>query len=366
MSPTVLRSVSRQYLVALLGVLGAVVTIFLVVDFVDQMRRYTGPNWARDAAVLYALKALVVAHQMAPAAMLLGAGLAVSAVRQRGELTALKALGFPPSALLFPVGALALLVAWGMVLFDEKVVVRAARRSEEIAAQRFNKWGEFGLFSAPRQWFRAGDSVFHLRGGDPVAGFDDATVLTLSADFTLTRRLDATRMEPLGGTRWRLVDVTDRRFSPAGASAVTQAAEGVYDLGVEPTAFRILTGRPEQLRLSQLRDQIRSRQEVGLPANTYALALHNRFAYPLAGLPAALLAVLLAIRPSRKGHVTAALVEGLGVSVILWGVMVACRALVSSERLPPPVAAWLPFTLLVGVSAVLWLRREGHLGGGAG
>ncbi|MCI0574165.1 MAG: LptF/LptG family permease [Myxococcaceae bacterium] len=366
MSRTLIKSLCRQYAATFVAVFAAVVAVFLVADFVDNARSYKGSDWVADVALLYGYKALVVGHQLAPAALLLAAGMTVSALRRRGELTALKALGFPPHALLLPVGLCALAVSAGMVVFDERVVVGAARRVEELSAQRFNRGASWDFSFTRKEWFRVGDRFFELRQGDADTGFAQVTVLTLTPEFTLARRVDAERMESLGGTRWRLSGVTDRRFSTSGASTVSREAEGEYDLGVDPSAFRIRLGRPEHMRLKQLQEQIHARSEVGLASQQFALALHNRFAYPLAGLPAALLAVLLAVRPGRRGHLTTALVEGLGVSVGLWGVMVACRTLVASERLAPALAAWLPCALLLGVATLLWLRREGQLGGGAG
>jgi lipopolysaccharide export system permease protein len=115
------------------------------------------------------------------------------------------------------------------------------------------------------------------------------------------------------------------------------------------------------MRLKELREQIVARAEVGLATRQYQLALHNRFAYPLAGFPAALLAVGLALRTNRRGHLTAAVVEGLLIAVAMWGLMVVSRTLVLTERLAPQVAAWMPMFLLSVAAAALWLRREGWL-----
>jgi lipopolysaccharide export system permease protein len=138
--------------------------------------------------------------------------------------------------------------------------------------------------------------------------------------------------------------------------------EAEYDLGVSADTFRIRPGRPEQMRLPVLREQIVVREEVGLESRQFSLALHNRFAYPLAGFPAAMLAVGLALRPGRKGHLTVAIVEGLLISVTMWGLMVVARTLVLTERLTPVVAAWMPTALLVVGAVLLWLRGEGRLG----
>jgi lipopolysaccharide export system permease protein len=54
-------------------------------------------------------------------------------------------------------------------------------------------------------------------------------------------------------------------------------------------------------------------------------------------------------------------VEGLLISVAMWGLMVVSRTLVMTERMAPAVAAWLPLAVLFVVAAALWLRREGWL-----
>jgi lipopolysaccharide export system permease protein len=104
---------------------------------------------------------------------------------------------------------------------------------------------------------------------------------------------------------------------------------------------------------------------VGLPSALFRLALANRFAYPLAGVPAALLAALIAMRRTKSG-LTGAFVEGLLLCTALWGLMVVARSLVMAGRVPPPVAAWLPLLALTGMCAAELgfpsLRRRLRLG----
>jgi lipopolysaccharide export system permease protein len=359
MKGTLLRYVARTYLAFFLGIFAAVLAIFLVADFVDRGRNYSGPGWVSAAALLYFYKGLVAAHQLGPAAMLLAAGATVSSLRKRGEVTAMRALTFGPAALYVPIGLCAAVLGLGLIAFDESVVARAGRRVDEINTQRFNRWGDWRIYYTPKQWFRRGDRVFYLRGGDAEGGFTNATVLTLTDDFRLSRRLDAERMRPVEGTRWELAGVVERTFTPEGATQLRFAASEVVDLGTEGRAFRIRPGRPEQMRLKQLREQLVARKEVGLPTALFGLAMHNRFAYGFAGIPAALLAVGLALRPGRRGHLTVAMVEGLVVVVVLWGMMVVGRTLASNQHLPPWVAAWAPSLVLMVASAALWLQQVG-------
>ncbi len=366
MTKTVFLYVGRTYIALVGGILGGLLAIFLVADFVDRAKAYSGPNWVSDVAVLYGYKALLSIHQLAPAALLLGAGTAVSLVRKRGELTALSSLSFGPISFYAPIAAVAIICSAFLVVFDEEVVVHAGARIDQISSQRFNRWGDWTLFFLPQKWFRRGDWIFYLREGKADSGFEDVTLLKITPEFRLAERWDAQRMVSAGGTRWRLFGVVSRRFLGTGATTLETADRAELDLDATAQDFRIVPGRPEQMKLPELADQVRTRHLVGLPTGQFALAMHNRFAYPLAAVPAAVLTAGLALRRGRKGHVTAALLEGLLITMALWAMMVICRTLATAERLSPAAAAWAPVAVLSVAAATLWLRHEGRLAFTAG
>jgi lipopolysaccharide export system permease protein len=360
MSRTLFWYVVRTYLVLLLGIFGALLAIFLVADFVDRAKSYSGPNWISDVARLYGFKALVAAHQLGPAALLLSAGTTVSLVRKRGELTALSSLAFGPSTFYAPIGLCALVLTAGLMVFDEYVVVEAGPKIDEITTQRFNRWDDWALHFVPQKWFRRGDRIFYMRSGNTDRGFENVTILRLTPDFRLAERTDAQRMSFRSDTRWLLRGVVRRQFAENGETTVEHADRVEDDFNATASDFRILLGRPEQMDLGELREQIRARNRVGLPSGQFALALHNRFAYPLAALPAVFLTIGLALRLGRRGHLTAALLEGLIIAMGLWGMMVVFRTLVLAKHLSPAIAAWAPALTLTFCAAFLWL---GHHGG---
>jgi lipopolysaccharide export system permease protein len=352
------RYVLRMYLGYFVGTLFVLLAVFLVIDFVDRAKSYTGPAWVRDALVLYGYKAVVAVQQLGPAALLLAGGAAISVLRKRGEVTALESLGFGWLAHLAPIGLAALVLSAGLIAFDEWAVVKAGRRVDEITAQRFHRWGDWRFYFQPKQWFRIGDRIFYLRAGGPDEGFRDVTVLRFTPSFGLVQRIDAASMVHQSETRWRMDGAVERRFYEDGTSTLTQLESAVYDLGAEKRALRIRQGRPEQMRMAELRQQVEARAEVGLPSSQFSLALHNRFAYPLAGVPAAVLALGLALRPGRRASLTTAIAQGLLIAASLWGLMVVSRTLVLSDRLSPQVAAWLPLAVLVAAASVVWYGRE--------
>ena len=339
------RHLCRMYLRLTATIFGGVLTVFLVADFVDRAKSYTGPNWVRDVVVLYGYKAVVAGHQLAPAALLLGAGALVAVLRSKGELTAIQALGFSRWTLYGPVLLVSVVMAAGLVVLDEKVVGRAGRRVDEITTLRFHRWGDWRSFYGRKQWFRQGDSILHLQEGNADEGFRGVTVLTLDASFALRERLEADTMAYLSGTSWRLTGVSLRSFEGQAGSKIHTLPDGVFDLGVARSDLSIRPGRPEQMSAAVLVEQIRARRTVGLPDRLFSLALHNRVAVPLMAVPASLLALALALRAGRQG-ITGVLMQGLLVTLALWGLMVVARGLVVGGRLAPALAAWAPVVLL--------------------
>ncbi len=148
----------------------------------------------------------------------------------------------------------------------------------------------------------------------------------------------------------------ERTFGATSGLELRRDAARTMDLGLEKNLVVIAPGKPEHLRVPVLLAQEEIRRTVGLPVQELQLALHNRFSYPLTGLFAALISVGLALRPRREARLTLALVEGLGVAVVLWGLLVIGRALVLGDHVSAPTASWAPLATLALLSAALWKR----------
>lgn len=348
---------ARRAALAFAGALAAVVAIFLAVDFAENAGLFRGPGWVALAAEVYANKAAVVAWQTAPAAMLLAAALTASGLRRTSEYTALRALGLGPWRVAAPVLAVALAAGAAMAWLGDAVASGAAARADELLAARSGSDGP-RRFRERKSWFRGhgGRRIYHLRAAAEGGAFERVTVLELSPDFHLSRRIDAERMEPGTATGvWLLHAGTERRFE--GAALRTESfGERSYAFGDGPDAFSVLPGRPGQMRQAVLSRQIGLRRELGLPVAEYVLEWHNKWAWPAAGIPAGLLALALALRRDRRGHFTAALLESVGVSLAFWLTHGLSFSLGLSGRLPAAVAPWVAGVLFLAVGSAA-LRR---------
>jgi len=354
-----LRHVALRALVAFLGAITAVVGLFLVVDFAENASAFKGPGWVAAAVELYANRAAQVAYQTAPAAMLLAAAVTASGLRKTREYDAMRALGLGPWRVAGPVLAVALLVAGATAVLGDAVALEAGARGDEILATRFGRSaGGWKKWQERKSWFRGRDGrrIYHLRAAAEDGGFERVTVLELTPAFGLARRIDAEWMRPGAAPgEWLLGNGSERRFGPE-RSTLEPFAERAYAFGDGADAFAVRPGRPGQMRAGVLSRQIDLRRGLGLPTAEYVLEWHQKWSWPLAGVPAGLLSLALALRRDRRGHFTAALVEAVAVSLGYWLVQGLCFSLGMSGRLPPAAAAWLADALFLAAGA-LALRR---------
>jgi lipopolysaccharide export system permease protein len=353
------RYVARLYLLFFVGALWGAVTIFLVGDLGDRWELFLGKA-ARDVLDLFVNKAAVLVHQLTPVAMLLAAGATVSTLRKRGEWLGMQALGVSRWAVLVPVCGCAAFVSGAAMAWGEFVVTRAGPRVDRLMVQKFGLWGDYRFYYFPQSWFRVGDHLINVRGEtDPAGVMHDVTVLELDQSFRLVARYDAQEFASLGGDRWRLGGVTGWRFS--GDGVALERAAGALDLclaGTTPSTFQLRVGRPEQMRLIDLLRQQEVRAQLGLGTERFVLATHERFAFPITGWVATVLAALLALRQERRGHLTLTLVEGLLVTVALFSLVIVGRRLALGHHLPVEVAAWLPALMPLGAALALWWRVD--------
>jgi lipopolysaccharide export system permease protein len=304
--------------------------------------------------------------------MIIAAALLVAWLGRRGELIGLVSVGLSPLRLCAPIALFAALLAGVLVWMQERVVIFADARAEEITATRFNRWGDWAVWHAESSWVRGREGRIFRLGTPSHGGFEPASVLEVDAKFRLVRRLDAKRLEFTRPGEWLLSDVVERRYVSDAGQKAAPAAEPIVEqasatlLQPFPDTLEELSlrnGRPRQLPWGALREQAARRERLGQPVREYQITLAERAFAPLLLVPAALAAVGLLLRRTRKSGgrglpLSAALALGLGLSLGLWALTVVLHAAAVGGALPPWVAGGVPSSCCAALAAaVFWPGR---------
>jgi LPS export ABC transporter permease LptG/LPS export ABC transporter permease LptF len=156
-----------------------------------------------------------------------------------------------------------------------------------------------------------------------------------------------------------LEDWTRHEADPAGEYRVFRGAHMVLNLnpaGMFP-AGGIAKGLRE-MSVPELRDRIESMRQAGASVHTELFELHKRYSIPAACLVFGLIGLALGAT-NRRDAKLASFVLGVGVIFAYYLLLWFGQSLVRGQRIPSPMAAWLPNLVLgaLGVALFRWRDR---------
>ncbi|HLV59795.1 MAG TPA: LptF/LptG family permease [Fredinandcohnia sp.] len=356
------RYLARTYARIALSTFLAIVAVVLVIDFADRAYSFRGEGWFQNMLRLYANLAIDLGYQAAPSAFLVAAGITVSSLRAQGEYVAFLALGNRPGRLIAVLLGTVSVFCLGLLVLHETVAADAARRAEEIKIRDFRRPQNIGAYFQQSQWFRSGKWVYNLREREG-AGFRNVTLYELGDDFSLVRRIDAEAMLPKSDG-WRFEHARVASFRAGELQGIEEGEALELELPERPEDFQLRTGRPRHLPLRELLAQIRLRQRLGLEDVGYRQELFRRVAFPFSAVPASLVAIRLAMRRNRRGHLATSLGEGILLSLLLWTLFTIFQAFGLSGAISPAVSGLAPLAVFfvlglgLGVFQDLSFRRR--------
>jgi len=337
----VLRYLLRAVLLRLALALPALTAIYLAFYLADQGRLLAADlGWARAlwAALLHLPLALV---QMMPVALLVAAVLALSTLRQRGELEALATFGCSPGRLCAPVLTAGLVAALLTLLLDEAVVPPCEQAIDRLRGS--TRVSALTGLGAPPAWLRQGAWFYNVEGGRLLA-------LEVDHQFRVTRRVEGT----VAAGRLSGATVADLRSGSLRRRPV--------DRFVLPGLDRLapLWERPnlraEAMGIASLGRRLRQLRQAGHERSAERLVFHTKLAFPLVSLAMALIACAFAL-----GHRPAAPIRDLagavGLALASWALLATGWALARGGWISPVAGVWGPLAATLCLGGVLVARR---------
>ncbi len=114
----------------------------------------------------------------------------------------------------------------------------------------------------------------------------------------------------------------------------------------------------QEMTITQLEEQIGTKESQGLSAHNEIMALQQKFSIPVACLVFAIIGLALGVS-SRKDGKLAGFVVGIGVVFLYYIIMYTSEALTKGLWLPADISRWMPNLILgpLGLAALVWRSR---------
>lgn len=358
---------ARKFLVMLISVSLAFLAILLLLDVVDQIRRFDiGTISLGQALRLAALNTPQGLYRIAPILVMLATlglflGLARSSelvVTRAAGRSALRALAAPVVAAIL-VGAVAVAVI--------NPLVAATSKRFETLSERFEQGGASVLsISTEGLWLRQGGETGQIVIRAARSSLDgtvlfDATFLGFDAEGAPAYRIDARRAELTRGA-WRIEDAKRWTFSTATRANAERDAT-THDLLTLPTdltreRIRDSFGTPSSIPIWDLPGFIADLEHAGFSARAHKVWLQMELALPLVYAAMVMLAAVFTMRHTRFGRTGIMVLMALGLGLGLFFLRNFAQVLGENGQIPVPLAAWSPPAIGILTALALMLHLE--------
>ncbi len=339
--------------VALLVLVALVVFMALIGELGDIGR---GDYSLTDMLWYVALTIPRRAHDLFPAAAVVGALGAVGGLAAGSELVAYRAAGLSRLRISLAVVAGAALVLIPMLLVGEWLAPKGELMAQSLRVRQMT--GGSGLAGGGGLWVRHGDTIVHARR--PIAGEapDDVALAEVEIFQFDQARLQSAIHAGLAehdGEGWVLNKVRESRFVDNRVELL-HADQRRWGQLMDPALLQTAVAKPKYLGLSELRPYVNYLDENGLDARAYRTALWWRIAYPFSVLAVVLAGMPFVFGSWRSGGMGQRLFVGMLLGAGFYMANKTIGSLAQVYNLSAPLAAFVPSLALVLLAVVL-LRR---------
>lgn len=355
------RYLLREYAKIFTMCFSGLMTIYLVIDFFEKVRRFLryDADWL-DVLTYFFLKVPAISFQIAPLAILMATLLTFGVLSRGQEITAMRSCGISLLRIISPFITFASVVALMLLFFSSTVIPLAASKSEEIRTTRIEKKLPAAAMKLKQPWTRvSADSLMQVTsvsvGGELLGG---VRLFQFDPNFQLVEVTEADEARYHDST-WTLHQGQHRRFASDGTVSTTAFDRQPLTLTLIPDDFTTwLAGDSELMTFHDIRAYSRRRYQQGSQAARLTTDYYSRIAFPFVTVIMVLVGIALSLRRSgtRGGSMAMGIGQALAVGFCYWAAHSIAIALGRGGALTPLLAAWMANMVFISFGLYLMFK----------
>jgi lipopolysaccharide export system permease protein len=337
------------------------VTIYLVIDFFEKVRRFLRyESGIVPIAMYFALKIPSISFQVAPFAILVATLLTLGLLARSNEITAMRSCGISLLWMTSPFLLFAAGVSLILFLFSSTIIPLASEKAEEVRVVQIEQRTAPVTVQAPQPWARiSADGLMEVdeidAEGKTLRG---VRLFYFRPPFTLDRITQAAeaRYTPHG---WVFRNGNHRRFHSDGTVELTPFAEQAINIPVIPDDFSsTLVGNSETMTFQEIRNYLARFRHEGFSFARLLTDYYGRVAFPLVTIVMVLVGIALSLQRSgvRGGNMAVGIGQAFIVGFCYWTTHSVAIALGRGGALAPLLAGWMANALFLSFALYLLLK----------
>ena len=353
------RYILREYSKIFGMCFSGLVTIYLVIDFFEKVRRFLRYESGILPILLYfVLKIPSISFQVAPFAVLVATLLTLGLLSRSNEITAMRSCGVSLLWMSSPF----LLFASGisLILFSFSSTILASEKAEEVRAVQIEQKPVPVTVKAVQPWARiSAHSLMKVAEidaeGKTLRGI---RIFYFRPPFQLDRITEAEEAR-YATNGWVLRNGFHRQFHSNETVELARFSEQTINLPLIPDDFSSsLVGNSETMTFREIHNYLERFRQEGFTFSRLLTDYYDRMALPLVTIVMVLVGIALSLRRSgvRGGSMTVGIGQAFIVGFCYWTTHSIAIALGRGGALAPVLAGWMANALFLSFGLYLLLK----------
>ena len=350
---TLERYLARQIYVAVGFVFLGFLALFAFFDLIREMSDIgNGEYQLRQVFVFVLLSSPAHAYELFPIAVLIGTLYVLAHLAGNSEFTVMRGSGLSPRRAGLALTKIGLAFVVATFVIGEWVAPNAEEMAQKVKLRAMSSLIGQDLLSG--LWFKDENSFINVREARQASSLSGMRIFEFDPGYRLQRMTAAARAEYLGNKLWRLSDVVETRFTPAGPRT-SRTPEAEWRSAVTPDMLDALIVRPERMSAYALHKYTQHLAGNKQKTDRYEIAFWKKLFYPLAALVMMALALPFAYMQARAGSVGIKVFLGIMLGIFFHMLNSLFSHIGLLQNWPPLAAAVMPsIAFLLSAMAMMW------------
>lgn len=337
--------ISRYIVSAYLRIIGlcagSFIAIYLVIDFLEKIARFTRANGKPLYIMLYFLcKVPEITNQVTPLAVLMATLLTLGMLSRHSEIIAMRGCGISIARITAPVLVTAFAISIFSFVLAELVIPASFARMKYTQDVLIEKKSPNTFFRQQNIWYRQENTLLQARTFNPAdQTLKGITIWQMGPAMTPVQRIEA-GSAVFTNTGWLLKNVVVWAISGGNVAATVRKAELPVPLNLRIADLKVLEKETDTMSIFALRRYCTKLQKEGYDNTRYLAQLHSRISLPFASLVMAFLGIPFALRGGRTSGIAVGIGLSLGIGFCYFAGNAILLSFGQAGVLPPLVAAW--------------------------
>jgi lipopolysaccharide export system permease protein len=333
---------------------GAFTTIYLVIDFLEKIGRFTRAQGEVQHILLYFLfKIPEIVNEITPLAVLMATLLTLGVLSRHSEIIAMRGCGISITQITTPILVSAFVISLFTFVITEIVIPASYARMRYIQEILIEKKSPNTFFRQQNIWYREENTLLLARTFIPTdLTLKGITLWQMGAGMKPVQRIDASTAV-FTDAGWLLKDVVVRDIGGGNVVATVRKKELPVPLKLKIAELKVLEKETSTMSIFALRHYCIKLRKGGYDDTRYQALFQSRISLPFASLVMGFLGIPFALRSGRTSGIAIGIGVSLGIGFSYFAINAVLLSFGQAGVLMPLVSAWA--ANLIFAAAGVWL-----------